>query len=80
MASSLATPINTDVQKRGFALLLHAGYGERSAAKKVFLIMGLLKRIFRKKPTSSNDLGNNSPIYGGDAKSIKSAAIINQRY
>lgn len=39
--------------------------------------MGLLKRMFGKKTTSLRDLGNNPPIYGGDAKSIKSAAIIN---
>jgi len=37
-----------------------------STAKKVFLVMGLLKRIFGKKPTSSNDLENNPSIYGGD--------------
>ena len=36
------TAINSDVQKRRFALLLHAGYGERSAQ---FELIGRLRHF-----------------------------------
>ena len=39
--------------------------------------MGLLKTIFGKKTSSSKDFEKMPPVYGGDAKSIKTAAIIN---
>jgi len=39
--------------------------------------MGLFERIFGKKAPSSTDLEKNPPIYGGDARSINSPAIIN---
>lgn len=39
--------------------------------------MGLFKTIFGKKTNSLNDLRKMPPVYGGDAQSVKTAAIIN---